>query len=172
MRFCGGAFDAIVAMDSEKADDLRAACRLGSELACPALYVLSGGAKAERQSALLSIGCDAVGVRHWRRFSERFAAKHAEQPGTGNKGFDVAAKSLLFQREISRHVLHFASLANPSIRLSISFCPAFVGKVASTSILRLTPTMKCSTCWKSRINSAISIFFASMSPFWLGWLLV
>ncbi|MBH2546282.1 extracellular solute-binding protein [Serratia marcescens] len=124
--FAAEPFDAIVAMDSEKADDLRAACRLGSELACPALYVLSGGAKGgEDNLHCYQLDAMQLGYGIGDGFLNALPRSMPEQPGTGNKGFDVAAKSLLFQREISRHVLHFASLANPSITALNKLLPGF-----------------------------------------------
>lgn len=122
--FMADPFDAIVAMDREKADDLKTASHLGSELACPSLYVLSSGEQnLEDTFRLYQQDARQLGYA----VAEAFLAASPMQLPTlkDNKGFGLAIERRQRQSAEPRQVLNFISLPSPSITALGKLLPGF-----------------------------------------------
>jgi DNA-binding LacI/PurR family transcriptional regulator/ABC-type glycerol-3-phosphate transport system substrate-binding protein len=122
--FAAEPFDAIVAMDREKADSLKTASRLGSELACPLLYVLSDGdLSGEDNFRLYQLDARLLGYDVAESF---LAASPMQLPERkSNKGFGSAAGWRPCPRAEPRHVLNFISLPSPSLSALSKLLPGF-----------------------------------------------
>ncbi|WP_411749075.1 extracellular solute-binding protein [Serratia marcescens] len=122
--FAAEPFDAIVAMDKEKADALITASALGSERVCPALYVLSSGEQGTRENVYL-YQMDAMQLGYDLAEAFLTATPFCMPRLKDNKGFERGLKQPRSDRGSPGQTLNLVSLANPSITALGKLLPGF-----------------------------------------------
>lgn len=122
--FAAEPFDAIVAMDREKANALITASALGSERTCPELYVLGSGEQGTKEYSYL-YQMDAMQLGY--DIAEAFlaAAPLRMLRLKDNKGFERGSKPPRSDRGSPGQTLNLISLSNPSIAALGKLLPGF-----------------------------------------------